>query len=186
MIQQRKCKKKEKKKQCHISDESPLVGKHSDQRVFICTFIAMYVFIGHVCWKWKRDEDRKSCSCRWAAPFFGGNEDWSDGCQRSLQEILTLKKSLRSNLTIAKVSDMFLTYRFKKNAPRVFLNVFTVISEGENRCFWWRIRISSPSLQKEWIFHRLPLSITLKRRRSSHSDTVNLQRHNNPEWTSLY
>lgn len=89
MIQQRKCKKK--KKQCHISDKSPLVGKYSDQRVFICTFIAMYVFIGHVCWKWKRDEERKSCSCRWGALFFGGNEDWSDGCQRSLQEILNLK-----------------------------------------------------------------------------------------------
>lgn len=47
---------------------------------------------------------------------------------------------------------------FKKtHTLRAFLNVFTIISEGEHKCYWRRMRISSLSLQKEGgysiIFH---------------------------------
>lgn len=126
MIQQRKC----RKKQCHIWDESPLVG-NADQMVFICTFIAMYVFIGHVCWKRKRDEDAERSSCARGTLFFGGNEELigrmqanvagKDELENPRGQIWPSPKRVRRHRHIFKI---------KSAPPRAFLNVFHSISKG--------------------------------------------------------
>lgn len=138
------------KKNSAISGMKAHWSGDADQMVFICTFIAMYVFIGHVCWKRKRDEDTERSSCAQGTLFFGGNEELIGRMQANVAEKGRGWKSPRSNLTIAKASEAFSTYIFKLKStpPRAFLNVFRTISKGGKHTHYSRrIGIRSPMLR---------------------------------------